>query len=58
MERLLVVNFKGDPDHTGHEPQLLNNPINGKGIRILCYRKDKKVDIYWQKGVNIDINNI
>jgi len=58
MEHLLVADFKGDPEYTCLEPQLFNDSVNGKGIRILRYRKDQKVDVYWQKGVNVDINNI
>ncbi len=58
MERLILANFKGDPEYTILEPQLFNDPINGKGIRILRYRKDQKVDVYWQKGVNVDLSTI
>ncbi len=54
MERLLVATFKGDPEFEGFEPQVFDDAINGKGMRVLRYRKDGKVDIYWQPGVRVD----
>ena len=54
MERLLVATFKGDPEFEGFEPQVFDDPINGKGMRVLRYRKDGRVDVYWQPGVKVD----
>lgn len=54
MERLLVASFKGDPEFEGFEPQVFDDPVNGKGMRVLRYRKDGKVDLYWQPGVQVD----
>ncbi len=54
MERLLVASFKGDPEFEGFEPQVFDDPVNGKGMRVLRYRKDGKVDVYWQPGVRVD----
>jgi hypothetical protein len=54
MERLLVVSFKGDPEFEGFEPQVFDDPINGRGMRVLRYRKDGKVDLYFQPGVRVD----
>lgn len=54
MEGLLVADFKGDPEFCGIEPQVFDDPINGKGMRVLRYRKDGKVDVYWQPGVRVD----
>lgn len=54
MERLLVASFKGDPEFEGLEPQVFDDPINGRGMRVLRYRKDGKVDVYWQPGVYVD----
>lgn len=54
MERLLVASFKGDPEFEGLEPQIFDDAINGKGMRVLRYRKDGKVDVYWQRGVRVD----
>lgn len=56
MERLLVADFKGDPEFQGIEQQVFDDPINGKGMRVLRYRKDGKVDVYWQPGVRVDKN--
>ncbi|MBI3772545.1 MAG: hypothetical protein HY272_07580 [Gammaproteobacteria bacterium] len=54
MERLLVASFKGDPEFEGFEPQVFDDAVNGKGMRVLRYRKDGRVDVYWQPGVHVD----
>ncbi len=54
MERLIVVSLKDDPEFEMIEPQVFDDPVNGKGMRVILYRKDKKVDIYWQHGVTVD----
>lgn len=54
MERLLVATFKGDPEFEAIEPQVFDDDVNGKGMRVLRYRKDGRVDIYWQPGVRVD----
>lgn len=54
MEKLLVANFKGDPEFEAIEPQVFDDAINGKGMRVLRYRKDGRVDVYWQPGVRVD----
>lgn len=54
MERLLVASFRDDPEYEGIEPQMFDNGTSGKGLKILMYRKDKKVDVYWQPGVSFD----
>lgn len=56
MRRLAVISFKGDEEFDGFEPQLFDDPVNGKGIRLLRYRKDKKVDVYYEEGVIPDPN--
>ena len=58
MERLLVASFKGDPEFEMIEPQIFDDPANGKGMRVLRYRKDQKVDVYWQPGVKTDRSTI
>ena len=58
MERLLVASFKGDPEYTMLEPQVYNDPVNGKGMRVLRYRRDNKVDVYWQPGVHVERSTI
>ncbi len=54
MEKLLVATFKGDPEFEGIEPQVFDDTGNGKGMRVLRYRKDGRVDVYWQSGVQVD----
>ncbi len=57
MEKLLVATFKGDPEFEAIEPQLFDDAVNGKGMRVLRYRKDGRVDVYWQPGVRVDPNS-
>lgn len=52
IKYLLVADFKDDPEFNGIEPQLLDDYVNGKGLRILMYKKDRKVDVYCEKGVS------
>ncbi|OPY34240.1 MAG: hypothetical protein A4E32_00512 [Methanomassiliicoccales archaeon PtaU1.Bin124] len=58
MVRLMVADFKDDPEFTGLEPQLFDDQVNGKGIRLLRYRKDGMVDVYWQPGVMVERSTI
>ncbi len=54
MERRLFVTFKGYPEFEGLELQVSDGSINDKGMKVLHYRKDGKVDIYWKQGVQVD----
>ncbi len=54
MERLVVASFRGDPEYVGLEPQVFDDPVNGRGMRVLRQRRDGKIDVYWQAGVNVD----
>src|SRR5512133_1485355 len=56
MVRLLVIDIKGNPEFSGIEPQVFDDAINGKGMRIIRYRNNGKVDVYWQPGVKVDRN--
>lgn len=56
MRRMAVISFKGDEEFDGFEPQLFDDPINGKGIRLLRYRKDRKIDVYYEAGIIPDQN--
>jgi hypothetical protein len=58
MERLMVASIKNDPEFTMIEPQLFSDPINGSGLRVLLYRRDGKIDVYWQKGVIVNRDTI
>lgn len=54
MERLVVVGLKGDPEFTAIEPQVFDDPENGRGMRILRYRHDGRVDVYHEPGVRLN----
>ncbi len=54
IERLLIASFKHDPEYDALEPQVFDDPVNGKGMRVLRYRRDKKVDVYWEPGVRVE----
>lgn len=51
MVRLAVISFNGDEEFEGYEPQYFDDPINGKGIRLLRYRTNGKVDVYYEAGI-------
>ncbi len=54
IKRLLVIDFRNDPEYDSIEPQLFDDSIYGKGLRVLLYRADKKVEVYYQPGVRFD----
>jgi hypothetical protein len=53
MKRLLLVNFEKDPDlkYIGLEPQYFDDEINGKGLLVIAWRKDMKVDVYHETSL-------
>ena len=55
MERLLLINFEKDPDeiYVGFEPQVFNDKINGRGILVIGWRRDGKVDVYHEGGLTL-----
>lgn len=54
IKRVLVISFKNDPEFEMIEPQYFNDSVFGKGLRILMYRTDKKIDVYYQPGIFFD----
>jgi hypothetical protein len=56
MERLLLINFEGDPDATyvGFEPQYFADSINGHGLRLVAWRIDGRIDVYQQPGLRAE----
>ena len=56
MEKLLLVNFEKNPDsvYVGFEPQVFNDGINGTGHLVIGWRKDKRIDVYHEKTLNLD----
>lgn len=55
MKHLLLINIEKDPDeiYIGFEPQVFDDKENGKGLRILAYRKDGYVDLYQEKSLKV-----
>ena len=53
MQRLLLINFENQPDSVSRsfEIQSFDDPQNGKGLLIIAYRNDHKVDVYHQPSV-------
>jgi hypothetical protein len=58
MKHLVIVDFDGDPEFSAIEPQRFDDPFNGTGLRILRYRTDGRVDVYWEPGVRVDRREI
>lgn len=54
MKRLLLVNFEKDPDfkYIGLEPQYFDDESNGKGLLVIAWRKDLKVDVYHEASLH------
>lgn len=56
MQRLLLVNFENDPDsiYIGLEPQVFDDPVNGRGHLVIGWRTDGRVDVYHQPGLSLN----
>jgi hypothetical protein len=56
MERLLLVNLERDPDsvYAGFEPQAFDDEVHGRGLIVLAWRRDGRVDLYHQGGLRLD----
>lgn len=56
MERLLLVNIEDDPDsvYIGFEPQVFDDAVNGRGMLVIAWRVDGRVDVYHQPGLRLD----
>ncbi len=50
MQKLFLINFEKDPDQIYHglEPQWFDDPVSGRGLRVIAWRKDGYVDVYQQ----------
>lgn len=59
MQRLFLINFEKDPDeiYIGFEPQYIDSPNIGKGLRIIGWRRDGYVDVYQQMGLSMENKN-
>lgn len=55
MERLLLINFENDPDsvYIGFEPQAFDNPTKGRGLLVIAWRLDGRIDVYHQPSLTL-----
>jgi hypothetical protein len=56
MARLLLINFENDPDpiYVGFEPQAFDDTVHGRGLLVIGWRVDGKVDVFYQTGLQLD----
>lgn len=59
MARLLLINLTNDPDevYTGFEPQAYDDPTTGRGLIVIAYLHDGRIDVYHQPGVDLSGKN-
>lgn len=59
MQRLLLINFENDPDdiYIGFEPQWFDDPLNGRGLLVIGWRKDGRIDVYHQPSLSLAHKN-
>lgn len=52
----MLVNIENDPDtvYMGFEPQVFDDPVNGRGMLVIGWRVDGRVDVYHQAGLRLD----
>ncbi|MCA9662801.1 MAG: SRPBCC family protein [Myxococcales bacterium] len=51
--RLLLFNIVDDPRYEGAEIQEFDDPEQGRGLAVLLFRRDRKVDVYREAGVRL-----
>jgi len=56
MAGLLLVNFERDPDRIYHglEPQAFDDEIHGRGMLVIGWRVDGRVDVFHDAGLRLD----
>ncbi len=56
MARLLLINRVGDLDavYSGFEPQAFDDAVHGRGLIVLGWRRDGRVDVFHQPHVRVD----
>lgn len=59
MQRLLLINFENDPDevYNGFEPQWFDDPVNGRGLLVIGWRLDGRIDVYHQHTLSLAHKN-
>lgn len=52
----MLINFEKDPDsiYIGFEPQYFDDEVNGKGLIVIAWRIDGKIEVYHQPGLSLD----
>jgi hypothetical protein len=56
MAGLLLINFERDPDriYLGFEPQAFDDAVHGRGILVLGWRRDGRVDVFHDPELELD----
>lgn len=56
MAGLLLINFEQDPDtvYVGFEPQVFDDGVHGRGLLVIGWRADGRVDVFHQAGLRLD----
>ncbi len=56
MQRLLLVNLERDPDalYQGFEPQAFDDDLHGRGVIVIGWRRDGRVDVFHPPSVRLD----
>lgn len=54
MERLLLINWRKGQFYKGAEPQWLEDDAHGRGLLVILYRLDNKVDVYHEAALTLD----
>ena len=56
MVRLLLIDLTGDLDrvYRGFEPQVFDDAVHGRGVIVLGWRRDGRVDVFHQPDVRVD----
>jgi hypothetical protein len=56
MRRLLLINLERDPDtiYKGFEPQAFDDDQHGRGIIVIAWRQDGRVDVFHPPTVRLD----
>ncbi len=56
MAGLLLANFEEDPDrvYLGLEPQAFDDPVHGRGLLVIGWRVDGRVDVFHDPELRLD----
>ena len=56
MQGLLLLNLDKDPDdvYAAFEPQVFDDDVHGRGVIVVAWRRDGRVDVYHPSAVRLD----